>query len=318
MDTSPVSQDSSLSQVTTIAEATQDSQSNRESHSPEESSQGQASSAPMVVVESAPISTASLESGTVQATPIQGVVSSLAPQQVTVSSEGMGVVKPVETLARISSSSESAKLLQLTASQDTSSSTTSPLMITSSDADVLQVSGQQDVKELSSDILQTSPSDLLAGSTQQSDSRLSTPQSHVDSSESLGKTTESQHSILSGISPLLAVQQEVGGVADPKQVDEGTEKGEAVEESEEKMEEGGEEEGEEEVGAVDGGPNGQEEATMELADSTQMEGIWVGVREWGGIPDFEKPYLLSYIYSSFFSIKKLLSLCCYIYILPII
>lgn len=237
-----------------MAEVTQDNQpSIRESQSPgQDMLQTHASSTPGPVVESATmqnLSTSVVDQ--VTTAPAQGNVVSSVTTQINVSGRVTQLnTTPVEPVIRMPSSSDAVRMPQPT-SQD-ASDITSQAVITSSGADVME-EGNQSAPDVVA--LQPSPSDTV-GTVQESDSQVSVDHTLVDSSESLTRAAMFNHLAPSGISsPASAVLEMV--VTEPEEggVEGVGEAGE--EEREERMEESS---------------NVQEEATMEVADTTQIEG----------------------------------------------
>ena len=246
-----MSQDTNYPQVSTVTEASQGTVSGKGSPEP---SQAQ-------LVESAATSTSlALAGASEPPMAAQDVVSSIPPPQLVSASSGVGVgvVQPhTVPLESALSSSEELPNVQAVAS----SFATSQVTISSSEC---AVSGQLDVPMLqSSDMPQATPSDLtgaqLGGDR---DSPVSANQgSGVDSSESLGSST-------SETQPVSATDTFEQGVAEPEEEM-------MEEEEEEEMEDGGERMEEEEGEGGEDGTEGQEEAIMEMADTTQTEGVCV-------------------------------------------
>ena len=162
--------------------------------------------------------------------------------------------------------------ISATITTTTTNTSSSQVMITSSEADLLQITtaggDQREIRGSSSDSLRASPSDVAGGFTE-SDSQLSAGQIHVDSSESLPSPALQLEEDADSEQMEHDVEEEGGnGDGDSAGMDEEEEEEEGGE-GEERMEEEGE-------GFV-GGAMSQEEATMELADTTQVEGMCVSV-----------------------------------------
>ena len=250
---SVVSQDSGYAQVSTVTDTPEDSEPSQESS--QESSQEEPGPAPTPTQTQLSSSSAEVIDTTEQATPPQDLVgSSLAPQQVTVSSGGVGVVQPtpapiVEPLARTPSSSEGEGQQQRPAAA--ASPVVSHIVISSSEPDIGEA--MPDLQELPSG---ASPMGFTAEEQERRE---------AGRKESVAAATQPSSVDSSGEpEPPPPVS---GSPAGEREGEEGMEEGE--------MSGGEEDEVREEGEAVQEPTELQGEASMEIADTTQAEGTYI-------------------------------------------
>lgn len=233
MEDVAASEDTSSPVVTTVSEATQD-----------DNTTPPHLEALASVAESAATVVSNVVTSVIDNTAHQDVVSSVPTQQVSVSSVGAAItVMPMEPVERVSSPREPTTSAEQPISQSTYV-VTSQVGIASSEAEVREVSALFSTDSSSFPLTQQQ---LLLSSATRGGGAI-----RADSSESLRK------------SPVSAAQDMVA----EQEVEEGVESEEGMEEDEVEPEERMEEEEVEEVVA-----GGREDPTMEIADTTQGEGI---------------------------------------------